>query len=340
MPRFLLLLGAWVCAAQCVCASPQVHDESFALGSTKAIGPQKSPFPFTAFGYRITGRLIAPRQTVVRARFSADALQWTPWHLMQLDRDMTDEASDTYYFGLACIDKPSLYYQFEIENALPSDEPHPTATAFLIDPGQTTTIAKHKKKIVRRTSWDCPDGQHAPLWEPEYAKVTHLVVHHSDTSNVSTDWPAVVRSIWLYHAETRGWGDIGYNYLCDPNGVIYQGRAGGNGSIGAHFSCQSSGTVGIALLGTFSSTYPTPIQRRALVRILTQCARRNGIDPLATAMHPATGLKLNTICGHRDANTSETTCSTTICPGHDLYESIPQIRTTVKSRLEKTRLHK
>src|SRR5437016_1926200 len=75
--------------------------------------------------------------------------------------------------------------------------------------------------------------------------------------NAATDWAAVVRSIWVLHVQGNGWNDIGYNYLIDPNGVLYEGRGGGDGVMGAHFSCVNSGTMGVALLGTFS-VVPAP----------------------------------------------------------------------------------
>lgn len=187
-----------------------------------------------------------------------------------------------------------------------------------------------KPSVVSRTSWGCPDGENSP-WSPQYTIVTHLVIHHSAGANTSSDWPSVVLSIWNDHTYTRGWGDIGYNYLIDPNGVVYEGRAGGDNVIGAHFSCQNGGTFGVCLLGTYSTVSPSSAALASLKQLLAWKAQQSGINPLGTAYHSGTHLTLSTICGHRDANPAYPTyaCSTTDCPGDVLYGLLPSIRTDV-----------
>jgi hypothetical protein len=140
------------------------------------------------------------------------------------------------------------------------------------------------------------------------------------------NWDAEVRSIWFLHTVTNGWGDIGYNYLIDPDGVIYEGRAGGDGVIGAHFSCRNMNTVGIGMLGTYTNVTPTPPALDSLRRLLAELCRKFGITPTAISYHPPTGLILPTILGHRDGNPSTLTCSKTLCPGDALYSLLPSIR--------------
>src|SRR3712207_9171470 len=41
------------------------------------------------------------------------------------------------------------------------------------------------------------------------------------------DPAATVRAIFAYHAVVQGWGDIGYNFLVDADGRIYEGRHSG-----------------------------------------------------------------------------------------------------------------
>ena len=128
----------------------------------------------------------------------------------------------------------------------------------MLEFSSASTSPLPKPPVVSRTAWGCPEGQQSS-WTPQYTAVTHLVVHHSAGSNTSSDWAGTVRSIWDFHSRPvedggRGWGDVGYNYLIDPNGVIYEGRAGGDNVIGAHFSCRNGGTMGVCLLGTFVTT--------------------------------------------------------------------------------------
>src|SRR5207253_9228616 len=180
--------------------------------------------------------------------------------------------------------------------------------------------------VRSRTDWGCPDGENSPLWTPQHTIVTHAVVHHTAGANSVANWDAELRSIWYLHTFTNGWGDIGYNFLIDPNGTVYEGRAGGEGIIGAHFSCRNSNTVGVALLGTFSNVPPTDAALASLKQLLTELCRRNGIDPTATAHHPSSGLNLPTILGHRDGNVPGATCTITECPGDVLYSMLPAIR--------------
>src|SRR3989344_2079687 len=198
-----------------------------------------------------------------------------------------------------------------------------------------------------RTGWGCPEGQRAdaedPKWTPQTTSVTHLVVHHTAGSNSASDWPAVVRAIWSYHKYPSGnnWGDIGYNWLIDPNGVLYQGRSwwiSGDDSlkdvVGAHFSCANTGTMGVALLGNFSAGSPTASARTSLEQLLAwKCEQRN-LSPTGSAYHTTTQLTLSRICGHRDANGSPAACSTTECPGNVLYDALPSIRSDVTTLID------
>ena len=124
-----------------------------------------------------------------------------------------------------------------------------------------------KPPVVTRTQWGCPQGQSSG-WGPSYTTVTHLIIHHTDDNNNVTDWPAAVRAIWQYHTFSNGWGDVGYNYLVDPNGIIYEGRAGGDNVVGAHFCGTNGGTMGVSMLGTYSSVSPSAALQASLGKIL------------------------------------------------------------------------
>lgn len=189
---------------------------------------------------------------------------------------------------------------------------------------------------VTRNNWQCPDGQNSPLWSPNYTTVTHLIIHHTDGANSSNDWPAVVRSIWTFHTKTNDWGDIGYNWLIDPDGVIYEGRAGGDNVIGAHFSCMNTNTMGIAALGTFTSISPSTKALTNLKNLLAWKCDQRSIDPLGSSYHSTSQLDLMNISGHRDGNTSSKGCSTTQCPGDNLYAQLPTIRTNVNNLFNQT----
>jgi hypothetical protein len=264
--------------------------------------------------------------------FDAAALTWSgnanlrirvgsEWIIPAIDGDITDRhATAITHFGLT----KSLEYQFDAAVA--------NVTVTLFQPGGLKPAAT-QGGYVPREQWGCPDGESAPMWPPMYTVVTHAVAHHTAGANDLTNWAAEVLNIWYFHTFTNGWGDIGYNFLIDPNGVIYEGRAGGSGAIGAHFSCRNTNTAGIALLGTFSNVAPTPAALASLERLLAQLCQQNKIDPTAMLYHPPSDLILPTILGHRDGNPSTKTCTITECPGDVLYSMLPMIRSDVASIL-------
>jgi uncharacterized protein with LGFP repeats len=178
--------------------------------------------------------------------------------------------------------------------------------------------------------------------------VQKLIVHHTDTQNNDPDPAATVRSIYYYHAVTEGWGDIGYNFLIDEQGRIYEGRhtfdyasgsspteedSLGQGVTAAHVQGYNSGTVGIALLGTLTNQDATPAARDALERLLAWEASAHGIDPQGSALYtnPVSGTQATfpNIAGHRDVNATD-------CPGGTFYATLPAIRADVAARLSGT----
>lgn len=171
--------------------------------------------------------------------------------------------------------------------------------------------------VITRAEWGVPAS---PAQPPAYTTVTHLIVHHTVDNNSSPDWAAVVRAIWNFHVLDRGYNDIGYNYLIDPNGLVYEGRGGGDNVQGAHFSGVNGNTMGVALLGTFTETAPTAKALDSLKRLLAWKAAQRGLVSFSATTHAASGLMLNVISGHRDGP------SPTECPGAVLYGLLPRLR--------------
>ena len=184
--------------------------------------------------------------------------------------------------------------------------------------------------IVSRSGWGCPqpngysDG-YGIYWPPEYQTVEHVILHHSETEN-ETDGGDAVRSIYQYHTFDRGWGDIGYNYLVDKNGVIYEGRYGGTNVVGGHAFQYAFGSSGICAVGSFMTQDITPSCKASVINITAWVAR--ALNPLGKAdFHQVRSLP--TICGHRDTNQTE-------CPGDVYYGDMNYIRTQVANRLSST----
>ena len=166
-----------------------------------------------------------------------------------------------------------------------------------------------------------------PKGPPRYTRVTHLVVHHTESPNSTPDWEEKVRFIERLHTKHRGWSDIAYNYLIAPDGTIYEGRAGGDNVRGTHCRNLNDNTMAVAMLGKYDDVPPSEQAVDSLVRLLAWKCAKSGLDPLAVAVHPASGRELPIILGHRDGDPRRG------CPGDKLYELLPAIRTRTSELL-------
>ncbi|MBI2117265.1 N-acetylmuramoyl-L-alanine amidase, partial [Candidatus Peregrinibacteria bacterium] len=157
-------------------------------------------------------------------------------------------------------------------------------------------------------------------WPLQYSpSVKLLVVHHTAQNVAGDERPPIerVRALYAYHADSRGWGDIGYHYLIDERGQIYEGRAGGEKVIGGHAYCWNTGTISIAMLGNFDIEQPTQVQMQSLQWLLSDLAQTYGIDlGSSVRMH---GKTFPAIVGHRDLLSTD-------CPGYYVRETLSQVR--------------
>jgi subtilisin family serine protease len=178
--------------------------------------------------------------------------------------------------------------------------------------------------VITREEWGAPSTS---IWKPQVVSdVNTIVVHHTATTVDNVDPGNTVRLIYNEHKNrcspytpdcSAKWNDIGYNYLIDQYGNIYEGRVGGNGVIAAH-SPPNSGTIGIAVLGNYSGYTPESKSQRALEKLMARLAVLNDIR-----------LEWgNTVLGHRHRQN-------TACPGEKLYELMPFLTGTAY-KLQKT----
>lgn len=180
-----------------------------------------------------------------------------------------------------------------------------------------------------RNCW-CPNNDCPKDPSPSPTQSTHIIVHHSAGANTSNDFSAVVAYYWDLHVNTNGWDDIGYNWLIDPNGVIYEGRGDGVG--GAHFSCMNGGTTGICLIGNFQNQAPKNAAIAQLKNLIAWEACDKNISPNQSSYHASSMLNLENISGHKDGNNASVGCPKgTACPGTELYLRLDSIRMSVDS---------
>ncbi len=204
-----------------------------------------------------------------------------------------------------------------------------------IDPGRAsaiTPVAVAQPSIIRRSSWGAKSGGGCD--SPVYGPTTKgAVIHHTAGSNSynKADSASIVRATQAYHMNSRNWCDIGYNFLVDKYGQIFEGRAGGIDKPvrGAHagVGAVNEQTMGVSLMGTFSSTAPTSAMKSATAAIVAW--RFDDYSIPAKGTYSVGGLTLNRIAGHRNVKATE-------CPGAQVYSWLSAsggLRDSVASRL-------
>ncbi|MFI8534105.1 peptidoglycan recognition family protein [Streptomyces aquilus] len=193
-------------------------------------------------------------------------------------------------------------------------------------------------RYLSRPAWGADESKRykdGVVNSPEkYYPLQAITVHHTDTPNGDADPAATVRAIYEYHAVTLDWGDIGYHFLIDEAGVVYEGRYSGDDGVPAfdpdgnvvtafHTAGYNSGNLGIALLGTLTDQGPTDAAKASLTRLVKVVARFKGLDPQAriTYTNPVNGVTkdVTTVGGHRDWLQTE-------CPGQTMYDLLDEVR--------------
>ncbi|WP_189525783.1 FG-GAP-like repeat-containing protein [Streptomyces sindenensis] len=226
-------------------------------------------------------------------------------------------------------------------SATPTDPVTPTGTP-TTTPTPTTPTAPPstvtRPPMTLRTGWGPDESLATNYSDPEYIdRIQAVFVHHTaDSNNYScSESPAMVRAIYAYHVTPRpgyeGWKDIGYNFLVDKCGQIFEGREGGADLpvLGAHTYGFNSYSTSVALLGNFETGRPSRAALDSAARVAAWKLGQYGVSPSGTVTLTAaadTGkyragekATLSTISGHRDG-------FATLCPGVNLYSELPAIR--------------
>ncbi len=177
---------------------------------------------------------------------------------------------------------------------------------------------KYKDELqYSRTVEEDEDGKKY-IWPLQYPEsVEKIIVHHTATTSNLDNPTQAIRDIYHYHAVTRGWGDIGYNYIVDQNGRIYEGRYGGEGVIGAHAGPGNHGSIGIAVLGNYEENAVSEKTLVGMSRFISKKAKMHDIDPQSSS--DFRGEVRPNVFGHRDI-------MGTTCPGAQLYDKLDLVR--------------
>ena len=185
--------------------------------------------------------------------------------------------------------------------------------------------------ILTRVDWSANEKLRDP--NPRYIDtIQQIHVHHTVSANDYTreETPALIRGMYYYHTKTLGWSDLGYNFLVDRFGRIWEGRAGGIGKSvrGAHTLGFNNTSAGVSVIGNFEQVKPSEEVVTAIAAVAAWKLSRYGRDPLGTTQVLSEGsdkfsrnrtVTLPVIDGHRDTND-------TACPGRYLYARLDDIR--------------
>ncbi|MEF9478830.1 N-acetylmuramoyl-L-alanine amidase [Chryseobacterium sp. 1B4] len=264
--------------------------------------------------------------------------EWSDWETANADFSPKETSKNMYWTdALFSYDATSQdFIEFEFSNTVTADEMQIDlfdgnyATKYFDTPKNEykTVACPEFPSIITRNDW-CGGSAPCSSVNTPYSVVnivpTHVVIHHGGTPDTYTNGANIVRSYWNYHVNTLGWSDIGYNYLLDKEGNLYQGRYNPNMPTtdvrGAHAIHYNSKAIGVCFLGHSDFTISTSAQLNKLYSLLGWWFKYKGFDPTSSASI------LNTIrpriMGHRDVGT-------TICPGNDLYSRLDTIRIKTK----------
>ncbi|MCX5110279.1 N-acetylmuramoyl-L-alanine amidase [Streptomyces sp. NBC_00378] len=226
------------------------------------------------------------------------------------------------------------------EEPTPPASPSPSASpssspAETLPPAPPSTVPK--PPIVSRAGWGADESISPEA--PEYLDgVKAVFVHHTAGSNTYScaDSAAVVRSLYAYHVLSEKWKDIGYNFLVDKCGTVFEGRKGGvdRPVFGAHTYGFNRESAGIAVIGTYTDANAPSAVTTAVARVAawklgqykgdpagstTLTAGATGSNYFGTKFTAGTKYSFKQISGHRDGFNTQ-------CPGNMLYGQLKSIR--------------
>ncbi|HEV7750415.1 MAG TPA: peptidoglycan recognition protein [Baekduia sp.] len=310
-----------------------------AFGAGRRTDVLRAPRRFDLLGAAGAGLPGSGLEVRVRPRGGA----WSPWvplgagHDHRPDTGTGAHASDPVWAGgadelqLRAARRPrgALRVQFV---AVPAAAKRAGARASAAASRAHAAQAGAPPTIIARAAWG-GDGV-KPRAAPDFGDVQVAFVHHTVSANDygPQDSAGIVLAMAKYHRDTNGWNDLGYNFVVDRYGQIFEGRAGGidQAVIGAQAQGYNSHSTGVANIGTFSDVGQTPEALDAMARLIAWKLSLHGAPVAGEVVLTSGGgdlnryksgtpVTLNRICGHRDGDATE-------CPGTALYAQLPELR--------------
>ncbi len=331
------------------------------LGSTITSPPIKAPFPFNAVVPQWLADLPQDTNLELQLRSSDNGTVWGDWRELHASPDMNPPESeqivgDMFFVPDSKGTQPFVQVMITLSRVQKQVDPQlrELRLTFIDSTAGPTTeqliaiqqaldqrngaeqdeveTGYPKPFVISRAVW-CTDPACNYSEGLAYQTVTHLVLHHT-VGIPDGDSAAQMRAYWSYHTYTKGWGDIGYNFVIDLHGNIFEGHRGGDDVIGTHASGANAGSMGLAMIGTYSVAEPAAAVKESIIDMFAWKAEQKEIDVFgASATLPNMDWGLPHVMGHRDVY------GTTECPGGAAHKLIPAIRDEVASRLGQQSSH-
>ena len=327
------------------------RDPKLVLGASSPIEVKKEePVKKAEFAFNAIAPVWneeAPEGTdvTIQIRTSSDGQNWSEWRLIEKDDDgdaKDDVTSQSNFGNLVVVEgqyvQERLIFKTTNLNKIPEIK---NLEIVYIDSQEKLNFFEKILKSVKleiKKAFAASDVQSRPAQSPAicsracwgadesiyvpgeaYASIKKVVVHHTATVNDDPNPKSTIRAIYYFHNVVRGWGDIGYNFLVDTNGTIYEGRYGGDSVIGAHARGYNTGSAGVAVLGDFRYNGVNKKIQNALHKIAVWKFSKHNVDPEKYTTFGSPALPLPPVFYHG-------TVGATSCAGTHLNIFVPNIR--------------
>lgn len=325
-----------------------------AAGRPEVLAERTGLAPFDLLG--VTWRATTPAPQLAVSVRTHDAAGWTGW--TELDPAVAPAPAEAR--GARPGTEPLWVdgadgYQVRVD--VRSGRLPPGLRIDLIDPGSspadarpagrrplaTAQAAAAAPAIFTRAQWGADERLRTGT--PSYSTTIKAgFVHHTAGRNDYTeaDVPKILRAIYAYHVKGNNWSDIGYNFLVDRFGRLWEGRHGGmdRAVVGAHTGGFNADTFAVSAIGNYDKVDAPPVMVDSIARVMAWKLAMSFRDPNGTTVltsqgggtsRYARGVKatFGVVSGHRDAgNTS--------CPGGYLYAQLGTIKALTTSYLGTT----
>jgi hypothetical protein len=261
----------------------------------------------------------------VSLRFQYDNGNWSEWQNAQLFTEPFSYRSIAWFRGV--LAKSSMRYEYntsvqqgsiEILSVglfLEDNEEYPIVSEI----PKVTPHDLQKPRIITREEWGAQPPTHGYTSHPYFTKLT---LHHAagfSASNIE-EGKIQMRAIQDFHQIVRGWSDIGYHFVVDRAGNIYQGRP--ETVIGAHVLSHNTGNIGVCVLGCYHppelycNDQLTQASRDSLVKLYAWISETYDYNPYV-------------LLGHRDYPDNYTSC-----PGNNVWSLLYSIRDAINIYIE------